>query len=111
MTDEEKAEKYVNTHCCYYRQDFIRTYLDGLAEERKGKWHDLRKNPNDLPAIEESSHNFSKDVLCALKFNDYVFYQVMSIHYPSRTWIVVDSDKNYSDRNVIAWCELPKFEE
>lgn len=114
MTDEEKAEKYAN-ECCglikeLHWQDVKWAALYGLAEGRKEKWHDLRKNPNDLPTTEDL-HNFSKYVLCALKFNDFVFYQVMSIHYPSKTWIVVDSDKNYSDRNVIAWCELPKFEE
>ena len=77
---------------------------------KANEWHDLRKDPNDLPT-RENLHNFSKCVLCALKFDDFVFYQVMSLHYPSKTWIVVDSDKNYSNKNVIAWCELTKFEE
>ena len=53
MTDEEKAEEYVNTHCCYYRQDFIRTYLDGLAEGRKEleqwkqEWQDTQIKANE----------------------------------------------------------------
>lgn len=111
MTDEER---FCNKRCCSnpcrHRCEYVSNYLDGLEEGRKEKWHDLRKNPNDLPTI-ENLHNFSKCVLCALKFDDFVFYQVMSIHYPSKTWIVVDSDKNYSNKNVIAWCELTKFEE
>lgn len=121
MTDEEKAERYVSPEIWgdkYYvnqcgdwtNEDMKKAHLDGLKEGRKSQWHDLRENPNDLPTTEDF-HNFSKYVLCALKFNDFVFYQVMSIHYPSKTWIVADSAKNYSHRNVIAWCELPKFEE
>lgn len=107
-------ERFCNKRCCSnpyrHRCEYVSNYLDGLAKGRKEKWHDLRKNPNDLPTI-ENLHNFSKYVLCAVKFDDFVFYQVMSIHYPSKTWIVVDSDKNYSNKNVIAWCELTKFEE
>lgn len=119
MTDKEKAHEYaIGLNCeemkmgelMALRQGGELGYLFGLTEGRKEKWHDLRKDPNDLPTTEDL-HNFSKYVLCALKFNDFVFYQVMNIHYPSKTWIVVDSNKNYSDRNVIAWCELSKFKE
>ena len=99
-----------NLPYAYSAKILERAYLDGLIEGRKEKWHDLRNNPDDLPTT-ENLHNFSKCVLCALKFDDFVFYQIMSIHYPSKTWIVVDSDKNYSNKNVIAWCELTKFEE
>lgn len=122
MTDEEKAGDYemeciadvYRDEVCdipyaYSAQKLEKAYLDGLAEG-KPKWHDLRMNPNDLPTTEDL-HNFSKYVLCALKFNDFVFYQVMCIHYPSKTWIVVDSEQNYSDKNVIAWCELPQFKD
>ena len=118
MTDEEMAEAYSNENWEHYEEGqndskaLKQAYLAGLIEGRKEKWHDLRKDPNDLPTI-ENLHNFSKYVLCAVKFDDFVFikYQVMSIHYPSKTWIVVDSDKNYSNKNVIAWCEISKFEE
>ena len=116
MTDEEMAEAYANENWEHYEEGqndskaLKQAYLAGLIEGRKEKWHDLRKDTNDLLTI-ENLHNFSKYVLCAVKFDDFVFYQVMSIHYPSKTWIVVDSDKNYPNKNVIAWCEIPKFEE
>lgn len=125
MTDEEKAKKYCEEekwcigcsyplNCkevsCFHKEDYKCGYLDGFTEGRKEKWHKLEENPDDLPTTEDL-HNFSKYVLCALKFNDFVFYQVMNIHYPSKTWIVVDNNKNYSDKNVIAWCEFPKFKE
>ena len=133
MTDEEENKcltEYKKLFCanceadcttsildCNGYQFFFKGYEQGYEDCRhyahdyyKPKWHDLRKDPNDLPTI-ENLHNFSKYVLCAVKFDDFVFYQVMSIHYPSKTWIVVDSDKNYSNKNVIAWCELTKFEE
>ena len=64
MTDEEKWEEWrnanaeiqkpygksVHKHIIWYQgADRRKAFLDGLAEGRKEKWHDLRKNPNDLP--------------------------------------------------------------
>lgn len=74
MTDKEKAEEYateiakckecINHNFCHKIEN---KYLpkcekwewlfigirEGLTEGRKEKWHDLRKNPDDLPKDEE----------------------------------------------------------
>ncbi len=58
MTDEEMAEEYCNNEVpldttesgekLYIETDLKHAYLAGLNEGRT-KWHDLRKDPNDLP--------------------------------------------------------------
>ena len=59
MTDEEKAEKHTKENYCNkcYLKDCSRSknvscyamhyndFLEGLAEGRKEKWHDLREDP------------------------------------------------------------------
>lgn len=71
MTDKEKAEEYASEKCkecymcdyadhdhpeinpyeiCPWYTKRKEGYLDGLAEG-KPKWHDLRKNPDDLQKI------------------------------------------------------------
>lgn len=101
MTKEEQAEEYVNTHPCYKRQDFIRTYLDGLAEG-KPKWYDLREDPNDLPPKEDANSSYSINVFTDTEDN--AFYS-----YYYNIW-VRESD-GLRIPKVIAWCELPQFKE
>lgn len=114
MTDEEKAEEYVNTHCCYKRQDFIRTYLDGLTEG-KPKRHDLREDPNDLPKECEEvlavySNTYGEKGLLTDKIHlrnelaQYYFEEEIG------EWLWVKSGTDDDIHKVIAWCELPQFE-
>lgn len=107
MTLEEKATDYCNemmcTVCsnirCGYKgkcaewETRKRYYLAG-AKENGIFYHDLRKNPNDLP---EDTY----DVL------DQAGYKV---HYNffQNVWV---NEKDEIDNHVIAWCEVPKFEE
>ena len=113
MTNEEKAEEnytkiYLNgdmsldTEEKYfaYTKGYCKGHTDGLAEG-KPKWHDLRKNPNDLP--KKTGHYLTDD-------GEYVY------HVECRKWrtltCMVCWDFNWlDDGDVIAWCELPKFEE
>ena len=117
MTDEEKAEEYANNEInkifvdeseeVYVRASTLKqiiknSHLKGLAEGRKEKWHDLRKNPNDLP--EERGDYW-------IKYDDASeergsFYDV---HYfePEKPFY----KKHWSEIGVMAWCRLPKFEE
>lgn len=111
MTDEEKAEEYVSpkiwgdtyyVNCCgdWSNEEMKQAYLDGLAEGRKEKWHDLRKDPNDLPGHSHSVIVAYKNSSGCL-FTDQGYLGAMNI------WNV----QGISPHEVIAWCELPKFEE
>ena len=70
------------------------------AELKAGrvKWHDLRKDPTDLPPKMVSNHNFSIEVLSDK--GEIVCY---NFHYCE--WFYWRSGEP------IAWCEIPTFEE
>lgn len=115
MKDEEMAEEIANKRCheimCYGHCSFNspkhhrcgewhREYncaLEGLKAGRP-QWHDLRKDPNDLPKA-------TKPVLVILESGE-----------PYVSW--VSSDKgwwfctNYytGEDKVLAWCEIPTFD-
>lgn len=71
-----------------------------FEEHNKYRWHDLRKNPDDLPED-------SKDVLVTVKGG-----------CVNRTWHVSCGWRNttakkasyYSDKSVLAWREIEEFE-
>lgn len=108
MTDEEKAEEYVkNEVCvkncpiyatkkclykickCHYTRQRYKDYLDGLAEGRKEKWHDViqlekegmeSKKKNELEKsmemikqycieITEQNGNCEKCIFCSKGYN------------------------------------------
>lgn len=113
MTDEEKAINYIID--TYYIKDIdefdrklladeikmndkrkIKAFIAGLAEGRKEKWHDLRKDPNDLPKEQGEYRVYFYD--SELKANRNVNW-----HFYGKVW--------GCRLDVIAWCELPKFEE
>ena len=125
MTDEEKAKEWVRTNSGYSTKEFhgqkaIEAYLAGLEAGREteceyvknnaltfmrehglfpfGKWHNLQKNPKDLPephttVLDENSNK--------VEYIGYAKWQVYSEYY-----------ERYSEVDPpIAWCEIPKFEE
>ena len=69
-------------------------FLAGLKVVRQEKWHDLRKNPNDLPQD------------CALNQDG---KRVLYDHI-NKVWRNDDADEYICD-DPIAWCEIPTFEE
>lgn len=75
-------------HSCY-EEGYNNGFSDGLAEG-KLKWHDLRKDPNDLPKVE-----------CLI---------VSRYHNETYSPVHFYLGGKFND-DVIAWCELPKFEE
>lgn len=91
MTDEEMAEEYVtdtgNNDCT------IEAFLAGLKAGRP-KWHDLRKDPNDLPNDDRVVSEQKGENVRYVKFRNKWFYL-------DRT----------AEANVIAWCETPKYTE
>lgn len=107
MTDEEKRAMEITNDidtmvydceggCVNIYDNIERAVLVGIREG-KPKWHDLRKDPEDLPKE-------NGDYWCKLKDNRlYTFevYYTDSLFYRSR----------WDELGIIAWCELPKFEE
>lgn len=79
-------------------------WLEELKELRKHKekyrWHDLRKNPDDLPED-------SKDVLVTVKGGC-----VNRTWHDSCGWRNATAKKarHYSDKSVLAWKEIEEFE-
>ena len=110
MTEEELAEEYADKNKVYIDFDDDITdysnvkeaFLAGLKAGRP-QWHDLRKDPNDLP---KKVGNYILDTACErhtfeLSFVDY---------FEDKHWI---DEENHNiegyDEGVIAWCEIPTF--
>ena len=82
---------------------YIEGFLDG-AKENGIIWHDLRKDPNDLP----KKHNKLSDR------SDLVITDkgIATYHFIYRKWYVHSSECDLSfPETVIAWCEIPKYVE
>ena len=105
MTEDEKlAEEYTNSKgfgsdynnitSSEANEEIEKAVLYGLTEGRKEKWHDLRKNPNDLPED------------CAINQDG---KRVLYDHI-NKVWRNDDADEYICD-DPIAWCEIPTFEE
>ena len=103
MTDEEMAEEYFDNECLHsyadnseqLKEDVVPAFLAGL--KARLQWHDLRKDPNDLPPKIVSNHNFSIEVLSDR--GEIVCY---NFHYCE--WFYWRRGKP------IAWCEIPTFD-
>lgn len=94
---EKEAKEYAQGNF-YSEQGFIYGYERGFTEGEP-KWHDLRKNPDDLP---EECQN----VLCLCNDIGYKYYCTGHLIY--KTWF---SNITSKILRVIAWCEIPKFKE
>lgn len=100
MTDEELKE-LANLECAkllksekgYNGLSYQEFWAEGMKyglEEGKPKWHDWKENPNDLPKE-------NGEYWCKWEDGSY-----STGHY--------FQDYGFGDY-VVAWCELPKFEE
>lgn len=116
---EKKAKESFNNKLqkdvCYCTYNEEKIYKDGYiagAKENGVIWHDLRKNPGDLPNIDrlvrvrlmnEMEH------ICETCYyepsEDEIGYGklILSFYELNGEWI--------DDNEIIAWCEIPKFEE
>ena len=122
MKDEELlAEEYICNGKC--QDDITRNYVhcktctrikDFLTGLKAGRpqWHDLRKDPNDLPkeydTIRESFGIYPKDETFHTVLNQDGEY----VHCFSGTWYYIyeeDSTGETMRADVIAWCEIPTF--
>ena len=110
MTDKERAEEYRKSlkqrlidednfeRLEMFDENVEEAYLAGLKAGRQEKWHDLRKNPKDLPAE-------SQEVLVYFTLPDKSRNSVAIAQFKSNDFDIVDL------QDVIAWYEIPTFEE
>ena len=107
MTEEERAEQWLaktshGDEFEYYEQILRKeAFLAGLHEGQP-KWHDLRKDPNDLPkVVKEYITNIG--VMTFNRLKDRHLW----------TTPICDACDYYEEvtDEVIAWCEEPQFKE
>lgn len=148
MTDKEKAEEYVNalldkddteldkfldenlgdlqlnikqagTLLGLMKGIGVCSHLDGLAEGRKEKWHDLRKNPNDLPKCSENVQIvfYIKEYFKSIEKykNHYCLGFFKKSFLNDDVKVFIERSKGYecehSSEEILYWCELPEFKE
>ena len=115
MKDEEMAKEYVKKEgfrssmfgvldniTSKANKEIEQAFLAGLKAGRP-QWHDLRKNPNDLP---EKMSLGSIEVYIEYKdgVTDFAYYR-----FDKKWW--VRSENEELAENVIAWCKIPQFKE
>ena len=93
----EKGNKILQTREVI--EAMLQAYIDGLNKGRQ-KWHDLRKDKKDKPV--EDCEVALRCYNCRTKkiIRDIGFYRKEE-----------DIFYHYKSDKIIAWCELPKFEE
>lgn len=103
MTDEEMAEEYSRSVCAWIEDrdaldemDIQESFLAGLKAGRP-QWHDLRKDPNDLPKYYGVFLDDNGDKILYVGTGKWYVY---SEYY----------EKDVEVEPPKAWCELPKFE-
>ena len=106
MKDEEMAEEYyyktypvtLNIGEEERKKEVTDIFLAGLKAGRP-QWHDLRKDPNDLPKRDmRFSTHISIPVLT--QTSGFAFYQ-----FDDKKWYFQGKEID-----VIAWCEIPTFD-
>lgn len=110
MTDEEIAEQYANENKIIFEyqgmSDFVwqelkEACLAGLKAGRP-KWHDLRKNPNDLPLRRCIDSNGDVVGLFRHSWDKKPTWYRYDFH--EREWWQMETEP-------IAWCEIPTYTE
>lgn len=76
--------------------------LKALKKADKYRWHDLRKNPDDLP--EDNGYGESEYVLVMIGTPEWNSWEQAYYHHGKRLWSTYE-------QNVFAWRYIEPFEE
>lgn len=76
--------------------------VEALEKADKYRWHDLRKNPNDLPKADGNSE--SEYVLVMIGTPEWNSWEQAYYHHGNEEWSTYD-------QNVFAWRYIEPFEE
>ena len=82
--------------------DAIYTAIEALEKADKYRWHDLRKNPDDLPEADGNSE--SEYVLAMIGTPEWNSWEQAYYHHGKRLWSTYD-------QNVFAWRYIEPFKE
>lgn len=115
MTREEAKRRLldaVNCGGCGYEDECndcivtaTRMAIEALEKSEQYKWHDLRKNPNDLPEINYDNRKSNEVIVLGARGGLNIAYRHLSE--------VCDAFYTKGNRlwSVIAWREIEPFEE
>lgn len=114
MTEElkQKAEEYADTKVkdrkgYNARWELVRNAYIAGATENGIQWHDLRKDPNDLPKNEGS-------YLVCIEYsyrNTYILNYGQDEYDDEEKMEWYDDESTHYSKEVIAWCKIPQFKE
>ena len=90
--EEECENRCIDKECSDCEAYFIKTALE---KANKYRWHDLRKNPDDLP-----TNPLNSVIAWDTNHKRWLFAQ-----YNGREWIVAGNGQTYYP-NVIGWTEM-----
>ena len=105
MTEDlkQKAHEYWIKGTSFALEDFPiviqQAYIAG-ATENGIQWHNLRKDPNDLPKNRRN--------VWITYINAYYQKVTTKASFRHKFWVI---DGHKTECEVIAWCEIPQFEE
>lgn len=106
MTDEEIAEKYAIENYEQYEEGqtdykaLKQAHLAGLKEGKQQNWHDLTKDPNDLPPADPFYPQCSVHVFSTALVPMYYIFK-------TKEWV---SAETYKTVNPTAWYHIPDYE-
>ena len=109
MTNKEAIEQFKERLAITdYRKQIPEYYeaiemaVDALEKSDKYRWHDLRKNPNDLPEADGNSE--SDYVLVMIGTPEWNSWEQAYYHHGKRLWSTYE-------QNVFAWRYIEPFKE
>ena len=109
MTNKEAIEQFNERLAITdYRKQIPEYYeaiemaVDALEKADKYRWHDLRKNPDDLPEADGNSE--SEYVLVMIGTPEWNSWEQAYYHHDKKLWSTYD-------QNVFAWRYIEPFEE
>ena len=96
---ELASTRYYNEDYNGYSVECNFTHGAQWADRHPSDWHDLRKDPNDLPKLEDII------IVCKEFMGTEIIYEI-ECYYP-RNWTREASEQKR--KRVLAWMEIPKF--
>ena len=112
MSIEQKAEKYLKAHnytggyIGYFAEGYCRQAYIAGAKENGVVWHNLKENPDDLPHTPKDADEWK--LVWGHDGNQWFYTENQKEWYTRNSY---DNDWGSGCKALIAWAEIPTFEE